>query len=263
MLLTRDVIKCAFFHSEEIGCVGSRQADMNWFKNVGYCFQGDRRGNSDFVNNISGKLFSKAFTKKIKPILAHHGYKITSGAITDVGQLAENGIGVCVANMSCGYYNPHSDQEYVVFNDANNCLTMVERLIDDLGFNKYEFQYTSDYGNYDWGDWSGANRSYWYADHNNLEKEVIADDLGNYKCYYCHCENLLESEFGIDYRYCPDCLSDIYVGDDEITDPNQIEIEYDDYDDEYEDVSDNYDGSMKHKEVVNRYLTDHWSKKNK
>ena len=51
MLLDLDIIKCAFFHSEEVGCVGSSQADMSWFKDVGYVFQSDRRGNSDFVNS--------------------------------------------------------------------------------------------------------------------------------------------------------------------------------------------------------------------
>ena len=261
MLITRDIIKCAFFHSEEIGCIGSRQADMEWFKNVGYCFQGDRRGSSDFVNNIAGKLFSKAFTKKIKPILTHHGYKITSGAITDVGQLAENGIGICVANMSCGYYAPHSDDEVVIFDDANNCLTMIDRLIEELGCNRYEYQYTSSYASYEWGDFSGANRQYWYGDYGTANKEVVTNEIGEFECYYCGCSELLESDIGDEYAYCPDCISDIYIGEDEkeFIDPDQIEIDYDDY----EDISDNYDGSMKHKEIVNRYLTDHWSKKNK
>jgi hypothetical protein len=283
--MTRDIIKCAFFHSEEMGCVGSRQADMDWFKDVGYCFQADRQGSSDFINNISGKLFSKAFTKKISPVLSHHGYKITSGAITDVGQLAENGIGVCVANMSCGYYAPHSDEEVVIFDDANNCLTMVDRLIDELGCNKYEYQYTSSYGNYDfnfseggkWGDWNGANRNYWYGDYGTANREVkINDETGEFECYYCGCSELLESDIGDEYAYCPDCISDIYCGEPkEEIDPNQIEMFEDDEDmkhwnksfgvenDEYEDISDNYDGSMKHRSLVNKYLTDHWSKKNK
>ena len=34
MLLKEDNIKCVFFHSEEVGCVGSRNADMDWLKDV-------------------------------------------------------------------------------------------------------------------------------------------------------------------------------------------------------------------------------------
>ena len=262
MLMTRKNIKCVFFHSEEIGCVGSSQADMEWFKDVGYCLQGDRRGSTDFVNNISGKLFSKAFSKTIAPILKHHGYKETSGAITDVGQLAENGIGVCVANMSCGYYDPHSDTEIVEFYDANNCLDMIENIVNELGGNKYEYQFTTSYGysQYDWGDFQGASRGYWYGG-STRDKEVIYDEqTGVEQCYYCGCEELMESEFTdetMECRYCPDCQSDILLEMKDVPDPNQIEIALDDY----EDVSDNYDGSMKHKQIVNQYLTNYQKNK--
>ena len=270
MLLTRDIIKCVFFHSEEIGCVGSRDADMEWFKDVGYCFQGDRNGHGDFVNNISGKLFSKNFSKRIAPILKHHGYKETSGAITDVGQLAENGIGVCVANMSCGYYSPHSDEEVVIFEDSNNCLTMIDRLIDELGNNKYEFQFTSSYGNFNfkwqdkddkYGDFADAKRSYWYGDYGTATQEVvISEDTGEPSCYYCGCEQLLQSQYGNDYRFCPDCVSDIFCSETE-GDTKTWNESFGIKEIDYEDISDNYDGSMKHKSIVNEYLINH--KKNK
>jgi hypothetical protein len=278
MLKSQEAIKCAFFHSEEVGCIGSSQADMDWFKDVGYCFQADRRGNTDFVNSISGKLFSKAFSKAIKPILKEYGYKETSGAITDVGQLAENGIGVCVANMSCGYYAPHSDEEVVYFDDADICLDMIETLVATLGNNKYEFQFETSYRNYygsnQWGDWSGANREYWYG-----EAEVVHNEEGKETCYYCGCSDLMESEYGKEFRYCPDCFSDIML--EETNDPNQIEMFEDEYDYgsssieevlqregvskvddiDYEDISDNYDGSMQHKQIVNKYLTDYHKNK--
>tara|TARA_Y100000401_G_scaffold5806_1_gene3976 strand:+ start:12757 stop:13842 length:1086 start_codon:yes stop_codon:yes gene_type:complete len=248
MLMRFDKIKCAFFHSEEIGCVGSRAADMDWFKDVGYCLQGDRRGNKDFVNNISGKLFSKRFSKAIAPILAHHGYSETTGAITDVGQLAENGIGVCVANMSCGYYAPHSDQEIVEFDHADNCRMMMENIITELGCNKFEYSFSCSYGNYNnkWGDWSGADEDFWYGN----DVEVVDDNEGNESCYYCGCKNLQESSFK-GYKFCPDCDSDILSADD------YEEKAWNNSFDDYEDISDNYDGSMKHKAIVNQYLTNY------
>jgi len=287
MLMSFDKIKCAFFHSEEMGCIGSSQADMKWFKDVGYCLQADRRGNTDFVNSISGKLYSKAFKKAIKPILKEYGYKETSGAITDVGQLAANGIGVCTANMSCGYYEPHSDEEIVEFDDSNKCLDMVEMIVSELGRERYEFTFAKRahrWGNYgsEWGDFKGASRDYWYGDYGTATKEVVYDEkTGEECCYYCGCANLMESQF-VHHRFCPGCCSDISLGEDnkEIKDPNQTEMDF--YDEQswnksfgvtnrdcgsatieeveefeevdYKDISDNYDDSLEHRAIVNEYL---------
>lgn len=152
MLLEKDAVKCAFFHSEEIGCVGSSDADMDFFKDVGYCFQSDRRGNRDFVNNIyQTQLFGNEFSSKISPVIKSHGYTETSGALTDVYQLKLNGLNVCVANMSSGYYAPHTDKEVVSVSDAINCCDMISNLIDLLGCNLYEHTAPS-YDRYDW--WS-------------------------------------------------------------------------------------------------------------
>lgn len=153
MLLDKDAVKCAFFHSEEIGCVGSSAADMEFFKDVGYCFQSDRRGNRDFVNNIYNvSLFGDDFSKKISPVLHNHGYQETSGALTDVYQLRLNGLEVCVANMSSGYYAPHTDKEVVDVVDAINCCDMISNLIDTLGCNLYAHKSEAPSWD-DWSDW--------------------------------------------------------------------------------------------------------------
>ena len=279
MLLKEDNIKCAFFHSEEMGCVGSSKADMKWFKNVGYCLQADRQGHTDFVNSISGKLYSKAFKKIVAPVLKEYGYKESDGSITDVGQLATNGIGVCVANMSCGYYDPHSDTEIVEFDAANSCLDMVESLINTLGHNKYEFKFEKrqhTWNNYSskWGDFNGASRDYWYGDYSpkgygTAQNEVVLDEVsGEPTCYYCGSNDLMESEYGVEYKYCMDCVSDIYCGEEEeTTDPNQVQLQLEADEDErewnksfgikdvnYEDISDSYDDSIEHKTIVNEYL---------
>jgi|TARA_R110000803_G_scaffold23164_1_gene57071 hypothetical protein len=237
MLRRQEFVKCVFFHSEEIGCVGSRDANMSWFNNVAYCLQGDRRGNKDFVNSISGKLYSDSFAEDILPIISKYGYAETTGSITDVGQLAENGIGVAVANMSCGYYAPHSDSEIVEFLDANNCLDMIINIVDSLPCVRYEHKYQDEYSFNHWGDFKGASKNFWYDD----AQEVIVDGDGNETCYYCQGE-LRESSFGDEFRYCGDCCSDVMC--------KTEEVEYS----QFEDVSDNYDGSMEHRDIVNSYL---------
>ena len=223
MLLEKDAVKCAFFHSEEIGCVGSSQADMSFFKDVGYCFQSDRRGNKDFIRDIYGvELFSEDFSLAISQTLNKHKYKETSGALTDVYKLKLNGLGVCVANMSSGYYEPHSDKEVVDILDAINCLDLISNLIDVLGCNLYEHKYIEKkeisfrknkystnpyYWQYDFD----YDPDYWYDNtnnpsHHNSEDILDQEDLKvvGY-CEYCEDEVYKSEDIGEEYGFCNGC----------------------------------------------------------
>jgi putative aminopeptidase FrvX len=129
-----DNVKVAFFRDEEVGCHGSYEAYLDFFKDCSFVLQGDRRGNSDFVTIASGtKLSSKAFTKAMSKIWPKYGYKQANGMMTDVMALKEIGLNVSCANMSCGYYNPHMRNEYVNIPDVMNCFAMICEMIDTYG----------------------------------------------------------------------------------------------------------------------------------
>ncbi len=133
LLQEYEFIKVAFFRDEEVGCNGSYDADINFFEDVRFILQCDRKGNSDFVNNIYNvKLQNNKFTKKVAPLLKKHGYKFSTGMMTDVYALTQIGVAVSVANISCGYYNPHSDDEIVVFKDVENCLNLCRSIFDTM-----------------------------------------------------------------------------------------------------------------------------------
>lgn len=134
MLREFNTIKVAFFRDEEHGCLGSREADMKWFKNVEFVLQCDRQGYKDFVNTIFGtKLYDKPFLKAIKPILTRYRKKPTSdGGLTDVYQLVENGYDGCVANISCGYYRPHCDDEIILIEEVFETRDFVWAIIDEI-----------------------------------------------------------------------------------------------------------------------------------
>ena len=125
-------MKAVFFADEEIGCIGSHNADLEFFNNVGFVLQCDRKGNSDFVNNINGsQIFGETFKEAISPTLKKFKYKITNGGSTDVGALRKK-LPICMANMSCGYYNPHRDNEYISLKDVWNTYLMCEELFEVL-----------------------------------------------------------------------------------------------------------------------------------
>ena len=50
--------------------------------------------------------------------------------MTDVLALKENSLSVSCVNLSCGYYNPHSDEEITVKKDLQKCLSFVEHVIE-------------------------------------------------------------------------------------------------------------------------------------
>lgn len=129
-----DNIKVAFFVDEEVGCEGSYEADVKWFNDCSFVLQCDRRGNTDFVTTAGRvDLSSKSFQADILPTITAFGYKFSSGMMTDVMALKEIGLSCACANMSCGYYNPHEANEYVVLDDVENCLDMVKQIIVTCG----------------------------------------------------------------------------------------------------------------------------------
>lgn len=126
-----DVMKVAFFVGEEVGCVGSSAADMEFFADCRWVVQCDRRNGSDLITEASGtELCSDEFADVL--LGAGFGYKKEHGMLTDVMTLKENGLAVSCVNMSCGYYRPHTDEEYTVQSELENCLAFVEWIIENV-----------------------------------------------------------------------------------------------------------------------------------
>lgn len=123
-------IKAVFFKEEEIGCRGSSECDMEFFKDCRFVIQCDRRGNGDFITHIGGlNLCSEKFIQDVDP--EKWGYHEESGMMTDVETQKENGLGISAVNLSCGYYNPHTDEEITVKRDLEKCWRMVRHIIED------------------------------------------------------------------------------------------------------------------------------------
>ena len=150
-----DVLKCAFFVGEEIGCVGSHAANIEFFADCRFCAQIDRRGNSDMVTSISfGSICSEEFVKAAD--CESYGYAVSTGLMTDVEALRCNGVTVSCINMSCGYYEPHTDHEFTVVEDVKKCHAFVCHLIEHCT-SVYPHK-EDDYGYYgsrdEWNDYS-------------------------------------------------------------------------------------------------------------
>ena len=125
-----DIMKCAFFVGEEIGCIGSSKCDMSFFTDCRYVLQCDRRGGNDLIPNVGGwtELCSKEFLEAIG--YEAYGFKTTTGMMTDVEALKNRGLAVSSLNISVAYYRPHTDEEYTVKSELRNTLAFVEHVIE-------------------------------------------------------------------------------------------------------------------------------------
>lgn len=125
-----DPMKVVFFREEETGCRGSSEAVMSFFDDVRFVIQPDRKGNSDLITNIGySDLCSEGFMEAIEP--EKWGYMEENGLMTDILTLKEKGLEVSCLNVSCGYYNAHTDEEITVKKDLMKSLLFVEHIIED------------------------------------------------------------------------------------------------------------------------------------
>lgn len=187
----REIVKGAFFVSEEIGCVGSSMADMEFFDDCRFVLQCDRRGSSDFISNASGvELSTMDFVEAIG--IEQFGYREADGMMTDVMQLKQNGLGVCCANISCGYYNPHTDTEYTVYSELENALRLVLHIVDNLT-EVYPHEYEA-YG-YRYGYGSGYGYNNWLG-YGSKKADKRDYDYG----YYSYNDDVGYTEWGLEKK---------------------------------------------------------------
>lgn len=151
-----DIIKAAFFVQEEVGCVGSENADMEFFDDCRFVLQADRREGGDIINVASGtELCSQEFLDATGYM--NFGYTPAEGMLTDVMTLKERGLNVSCINVSCGYYDPHTDRETTVLPELYRCLDFFRHIINrctsvyphecSMGFDRYAYDFNEEY---DW-----------------------------------------------------------------------------------------------------------------
>ena len=201
-----DNIKIALFKEEEIGCGGSSVALLNFFEDCRFIAQVDRRNAGDLITDISGSLVSEEFRADLLPIAERFGYKETYGMMTDVEELEDRGVGLSCINMSCGYYNPHTDTEYTKWSELQNTRDFVFAIIEgctDVYPFKRERRFYNSYGGY--GCYGGTYGYYGrgkYAslwDDGDYEEEDVASYNAGFGLKDDKAHIVVDSEHDSDY----------------------------------------------------------------
>lgn len=124
-------IKVAFSREEEIGCVGASKIDPNWYKDVDLAIVVDRRGNRDIVVGCCGMAFCSDsvgyFMEDVAKLVDMPDWKCVEGGISDAIVFAEHGINSI--NLSAGYMNEHTANEYVSLKDMRNTVRLILQTI--------------------------------------------------------------------------------------------------------------------------------------
>lgn len=119
-----DHLKVFMAIGEEKGCWGSNRADLKFFEDSLYILEPDCKGGEDIRTLLRGvPVASKEFEDELEA--EKFGYNIAEGKTTDVLPLTLSGVGVSCANIPCGYYNPHKDDEYCNVEELKKCLNFV------------------------------------------------------------------------------------------------------------------------------------------
>lgn len=137
---------------EERGLVGTNRCDMSFFDNSLVVTQLDRRSyTTDFIKFTNGvQVWNPDHLDLIKPLMKKYGYKTSDGTATDVGGLRRRGLKVSSHNLSCGYFNEHSNSEVAsvslminAFSFAYEMLTMLAERNIPLDFPIPEYKPTT------------------------------------------------------------------------------------------------------------------------
>lgn len=146
-------VKCFFFSNEEVGGHGSMAIDTAHFENCNFLIELDRKGSEDAIIFSGGSpLADKDW------VIDALGYTPSNnGVFTDVNNLRERGVPIQMLNLSVGYYNAHTNKEYLNINEFinsfNYCLLYAEKYTTKqefvFDFADYRgYSYYDDYGYY-------------------------------------------------------------------------------------------------------------------
>ena len=168
-----------FCEDEEIGSIGARKFCRTQYvydlMDLNYLIELDRANENDAVfYECDNPEFTKYITEKT-------GYEEAIGSFSDIVELSET-CRIASVNFSCGYYKPHTTQEYVIFEEMDNTLKVVESLLRDKECKQYEFiekQYNYYKGMFDDG-WYGYGYGTSSYTSNNMSIEGLEIMYGNY-----------------------------------------------------------------------------------
>ena len=163
---------------EGTGGKGARKfANSEYINDLGvkYMIEFDRKGKDDAVfYSCDNKDFTKFITETT-------GFKEEHGTFSDISIVAP-AAKIAAVNLSCGYYNAHTLNEYVKLDELQNTIEVAKELIKtesdifEYVAKKYEYNY---YRNYSYDDYYGGYYGGNYVSQTKFPKQLSFNDYAN------------------------------------------------------------------------------------
>lgn len=132
---------------------------------VNYMIEFDRKGSNDAVfYSCDNKDFEKF-------VCSNTGFKFAYGSFSDISKLAP-AAKIAAVNLSCGYYNAHTTNEYVVYDEMMHTIEMAIKLINakcEKPFEYIEKKYSFD-------NFSLFDKDYRYSIGHSVDKKKFTTD---------------------------------------------------------------------------------------
>lgn len=160
ILMILEVIKhhkCSvlFTEDEEVGGIGANKFTKSELaKSLGskfdFIIEFDRKGSNDAV-------FYDCANEDFEAFVTKEYFKTNYGSFSDISIVAPD-LKVAAVNLSCGYYNAHTKEEYVVWDEMVKITQEAIKLIDRADGTKFEYienmyggwyRYNDEYAFYD------------------------------------------------------------------------------------------------------------------
>ena len=115
-----------FTMGEEKGGIGAHKfidymCEQDDIPELKYIVEFDRKGNKDCV-------FYQCDNKDFTEFVESFGFKTAHGSFSDISVIAPE-FGVAAVNLSSGYYNPHTQHEYVCIKDMKNVIDAAAKML--------------------------------------------------------------------------------------------------------------------------------------
>lgn len=136
-----DSVALALFAGEEHGGQGANNSDPEFFRHMGYVLEFDCPARNLFSYTNSGvRLFQNdgRFIKRALPVLQNRSMLWQAHPYTDVTFLRKR-FPLSMMNLSSGYYNWHSNNEYARISDTTHAIDLALELVRALGDECYQF----------------------------------------------------------------------------------------------------------------------------